>query len=149
LTPETAYGALQGVVSLEKIKSSFLFLETHGFLKKKRKNYSVTQNSTLKTADEVMSVYVQEIHNQTTQLACQALKLPLDQREFQSITLALSEERFRHLKKRIKEICHEIAAHYSYDNLATDVYHINLQAYPITRTQNIKKQVSQSKKAII
>ncbi len=148
LTPETVYGALQGVVNLEQIKSSFLFLIDHGFLQKKRKNYFVIQNSTLKTADEVMSVYVQEIHKQTTQLARQALKLPLEQREFQCITLALSQERFRHLKKRIKEICHEIATHYSYDKLATDVYHINMQAYPITQTQSIIKKPSQAKDVV-
>ena len=134
LNPETAYWALGQRVSRKDVREALCFLETQGFVQSiGDENYALLNAQQVRTPDEVRSLNVQDIHRQACANAADSLSLPLADREFQSITLALSKARFQELKTELKSITDELVGSYADDAQAEEVYQINLQAFPVTQ----------------
>lgn len=140
LTPETAFRSLKGTIALVDIFGAFHFLENQGFLKNTGNSYELAAYEQLVTPDEIQNLNVQEIHRSHCRNAESALRLPVEAREYQGITLAMSQEKFAELKRRIKSWSIEIGADFSNDSSATDVYQINLQAFPVTDIRASRKE---------
>ncbi len=134
LNSETAYWALGQKVSRQDVRKALCFLETQGYLQSiDDENYTLLNAQQVRTPDEVRSLNVQEIHRQACVNASESLSLPVSDREFQSITLALSKRRFQELKTELKSITNELVRSYADDAQADEVYQINLQAFPVTQ----------------
>ncbi len=138
LTPESAYEALNKVVPLPQLRLTFDFLTLHGYLRREGGSFCVVESPMLRSRDEIQSAFVEEIHRQASHAAQRALELPVAEREFQNVTLALSEGNFAELKRRIKQLALDLTETFANDANASEVYQINLQAFPVTRTQSKK-----------
>ena len=136
LTPESAHQALKKVLPIQQIRLTFEFLALHGYLRREEKGYRVVESPMLRSSDEVQCAFVEEIHRQASFAAQRALELPVAEREFQNVTLALSAENFGVLKRRIKQLALDLTETFANDPQATEVYQINLQAFPVTRTRS-------------
>lgn len=140
LTPQNVFRAMLGRVSHTDLVGGFRFLENQGFLRRTAKAYTLAAYTQLQTPDEVQSLNVQELHRNNCWNAERALQLPLKEREFQGITMALSEEKFAELKKLLKGWSQEIGSRFANDPDAENVYQINLQVFPVTDTAASRRE---------
>ena len=116
-----------------QVKKSIELLLSLGFIVQKKGNYSIVDR-TITTAAEVVSLAVHNFHAQTGGLALTALeKLPLDRRNFSSVTVGISEAMYRDLCKDIEEFRSFILKKIESDQGAENVYQINFQVFPLSR----------------
>ncbi|MCK6598996.1 MAG: TIGR02147 family protein [Bdellovibrionaceae bacterium] len=112
-----------GLQTLEKIGA---------VVKTGTESYSASLNN-FKTHDEVPNVAVQKFHSNILEKAIEGLNLPTAKREYQSLIMALSEEEFLYLKKRVKNFMDEIEELFSGQRQKSEkVYSININLLPIS-----------------
>jgi len=91
--------------------------------------------SVLNTENELNSFAVRRYHEQVLGIAGKALHaIPPPEREIASVTAHLSKNGFERIKKRLQEFREELLQIAHDDTDPEEVYHINLQLYPVTRT---------------
>lgn len=113
----------EGLQTLEKIGA---------VVKTGAETYAAALNN-FKTHDEVPNVAVQKFHSNILEKAIEGLNLPPAKREYQSLMMALSEEEFLYLKKRVKNFMDEIEELFSGQRPKSEkVYSININLLPIS-----------------
>lgn len=111
-------------------------LEMLGLIVKTRGGrYRVNQRGTASTTD-VPSVALRESHRQVLDLAKSSLDVvPLAQRDFQTLTLAMSEEKIPQAKVLIRDFLVKFCAKME-TGRKNDVFTLNLQFFPNTQLES-------------
>lgn len=110
-------------------------LEQLGLIIKNEDGRFERTDKMLGTPDEVRSIALINFHEQMTQLAIRALKHDaVHEKEYSTLTIALSEDKISKLKKKMQDFKKEIHALLEEtDELGkSDVVHINLQLFKLT-----------------
>jgi uncharacterized protein (TIGR02147 family) len=123
-----------GKVSPAKIGKSVQILLRLGLIKLDASNIYALSSPLLNTENELKSFAVRKYHKDVLAMARQALDdIPPAEREISHITLKISPRGFSNIKQRIQAFREEMLQLAAGDPEATDVYHVNLQLYPITK----------------
>jgi uncharacterized protein (TIGR02147 family) len=132
-------------ITLAQARKSIELLLKLGLIREKGEGYE--QAAELVATDpEVTSVAVRKFHREMGRLGVEALdRIPKGERNITSCTLALTEEQFEILKRRIEEMRNEAIS------LAEEggqrVYQLNLQLFPVSKGPRTKKTKPGQKKA--
>lgn len=91
------------------------------------------KDSVVKTSAEVRGSAIAEYHSKVIKLGTESIeRFTSDQRDLRALTLSLSKEEFRNLKKRIESIWQELLSYANTDEKADRVYQVNLQCFPVS-----------------
>jgi uncharacterized protein (TIGR02147 family) len=134
LSPESLLKLFSGRVPLKSLQQALEFLTNSGYLKRSKGKLVPSTSHELQTSDEIESLYVREIHRKSLEIASESLNLPLQSREYQHITIAISDERLDWLKVKLKQLREELVDALAHDPSPRRVYHVNLQAFPVTES---------------
>jgi len=128
---------MNGVVSPARIRLSVKQLLRLGFLKFADDGTYSHNVPVLNTGNELNSFAVRQYHEQVLDIARRSLhSIPPPEREIASVTAHLSESGFKKFKRRLQEFRQELLQMAADDADPQQVYHINLQLYPLTRSVN-------------
>lgn len=121
-------------VAEAKIREAISLLEKLGFIEVKGKKWSLKAGH-LATEDEVSSDMVMNYHLQMIELSRLALcELPSENRDISALTMTLTPEQFKQLKKRIIEFRDEIQQELSDSTGApTQVGQLNIQLFQVVK----------------
>ncbi|HKP57948.1 MAG TPA: TIGR02147 family protein [Polyangiales bacterium] len=87
----------------------------------------------IQTPDGPLGHHVQRFHRVMLERAAEALDgVPREDREFECLTLCLSQERMQELKARIEAFCDEVMQSFQADADSTRVVQLNMQMFPMT-----------------
>ncbi len=89
-------------------------------------------HAALSTPDEVRELAVGKYHRNMLALAGESLELPLEDREFNGLTVAVPRRLLPQVKEKIRALRTELNEMLSRENQTADVYQINLQFFPMT-----------------
>ena len=117
------------------IRHALYDLELLGLLKKTEDGKYERTDKMLGTPDEVKSIALINFHEQMTHLALRALKKDtVKEKEYSTLTIALSDVKITKLKRKMQDFKREIHAFLEEtdENDKSDVVHINLQLFKLT-----------------
>jgi uncharacterized protein (TIGR02147 family) len=118
-----------------QIKSSVALLRRLGLARQDEDNRYVLSSPLLNTANELDSFAVRQYHIEILSVAQKSLdEIPPSEREFSQVTVSLSPSGFLRIKQRIQEFREELLQIVSRDKNTKEVYHLNVQLYPLTKT---------------
>ena len=91
-------------------------------------------SSVLNTENEIRNFAVVRYHREVLNVALQRLEeIGPDERENSHATIRISPEGFSEIKKRIQDFRQEILQIATDNCNASQIYHINMQFYPVTK----------------
>lgn len=126
---------LGGAVSPTRIRQSVTLLLRLGLLEVDDNNTYRQSSKTLNTENELNSFAVRRYHEQVLDIARKSLHtVPAPQREIASSTLNLSKSGFERIKQRLQDFREELLQMAADDTDPQQIYHVNLQFYPLTRS---------------
>ena len=110
-------------------------LEEFGLIARNEDGNWVRTDTMITTPDEVASLAVIKYNAQTSQLAFNSLKKdPVEDKEFSTLTVAVSKDDFENVKKKIQEFRDELHTMLeSSGNDKADVAVINFQLFKLTK----------------
>ncbi len=107
-------------------------LERMGIIRVKDGRFKQTTKP-LTTSKDVPSSAIRSYHRQNLQLASEKLEsVPVEHREFLSITTATSRKKIERAKKMISEFSQKLSAELECEN-PTEVYTLAIQLFPVTK----------------
>jgi len=122
-------------LSTEKVKQAIRALEELKFLERKGTQWSRTEMY-LETPAEAHNLNLRNYHQEMLERAKRALEdLPSEQRDFQSLLISVSAEKFQEMKKRTQEFVREMASVYGQEIKPTKVCQMSLQFFPIVTSE--------------
>lgn len=124
--------------SIDDIRSALIFMIKNKFISCENGEYT-NQTQEIFSDDESYAKWVQNAHRCLLQEGELALKFPLEEREFASITASLPRENIEELKNRIKLFREDLHQWIQNKNQNSDKrlgLSINIQMYPITTESN-------------
>ncbi|MDD5674086.1 MAG: TIGR02147 family protein [Chitinivibrionales bacterium] len=132
-------GSIRPRATPRQIKNSVALLKRLGLVRLDNNRYSLS-SPLLNTANEVNSFAVRQYHKDVLAVAQESLdNIPAPQRELSQVTVSVSPEGFARIKKRIQEFREELLHIVSEDVNTKDVYHVNIQFYPLTKPSHENK----------
>ena len=124
-----------GAVSPARIRRSVNLLLRLGLLKIDENGIYRQTSATLNTENELNSFSVRHYHEQVLDIARKSLhSVPATEREVSSATLSLSKKGFTRIKQRLQDFREELLQMTADDTDPRQVYHVNLQFYPLTKS---------------
>ncbi|MCX7726029.1 MAG: TIGR02147 family protein [Chitinispirillaceae bacterium] len=129
-------------VSATKIRKALKLLEELGYVKHELQKGTYPTEPFLTSGDKWESVAIQAFQMAVSELAVKVLDtIPREERDFSTLTMALSPEAFEKVREVLKKVRTEIAE-IERNCLNPDrVYQINFQFFPLTLKPNTKKGV--------
>ncbi len=122
-----------------KIKKALELLRSLGYITQRPDNKIYTTEPFLTTGDVWENMAVHRFQEEVSKLASEAINmLPKEERDFSTLTMALSTEAFGKVREVIKKARAEIAEIERKCNNPQRVYQINFQCFPLTRTPEEK-----------
>lgn len=103
-----------------------------GLIAKDEKNQWRPVNAALSTPEDVRDLAVGKYHRNMLSLAEAALELPLEEREFNGLTVAVPKRLVPAVKEKIRRLRTELNEMLARETAAADVYQVNLQFFPLT-----------------
>ena len=123
-------------VSEKEIADAFTSLLALGLLSEKEGIWKQEQGA-LSTAEDVKNIAVYHYHKKMSELAQEALALPLSQREFNGLSVAIPPNLLPEVKNRIRNFRNEMNSFLSAHEDASEVYQFNIQFFPLTQSEEI------------
>jgi uncharacterized protein (TIGR02147 family) len=141
--PQWISAKIRPDVGIVEIKHALHDLEELGLIASRPDGTYYRTEKMICTPNEVQSVTLAQFHEQMTNLAVEALKRDdVTEKEFSTLTIALSKEKIGVLKNKMQEFKKELHSllegHEDEGNL-TDVVHVNLQLFKLTRDEEEHK----------
>lgn len=119
-------------LSLSEAGLAMRDLQKYGFVQVTNKK-AQSKKKSVQISSQIPSSAIRTYHKQMLKKANEALdSVPLEQREFQSIGIALREEELKSLKTDIDEFTDKLMAKY-HNRKASSVYQIQICLFPLTR----------------
>ncbi|MBF0492120.1 MAG: TIGR02147 family protein [Deltaproteobacteria bacterium] len=120
-------------IKISDIKKSLALLETLGLLERNAEGKLRAKQRAISTGNEVASLAAFRFHQGMIEKAKEALqKTSAEERDISSLTLALSEEKFLEVKKRLQDFRKEILSLVQDEQAASTVYQLNFQLFNLT-----------------
>ena len=125
-------------LSEPKIRKALTMLKKLGYVTFDKKHEAHTEPF-LTTGDTWESVAIHTFQKAMASIGMQALDaIPKEERDFSTLTMALSEESFKRIRDVVKKAREEISEIERSCKEPQQVYQINLQCFPLTRTPENK-----------
>lgn len=125
LTPE---------VPSKEVKQSIDLLERLGFIEKTSSNKWQLTKRQIEISSDFSSTMIKNFHNEMILLSKESLKSPPEMRHVSAITMAISEEEFNEIRKRLSQFYNEIQNYLSSSTTQPDrVYQLNQQFFEIVK----------------
>lgn len=124
-------------LSQQQISTALNDLEKLGLIEYIDNKWRQTGN-TVTTGDRITSPAMLEYHRKMATLGAEALVLPRSQREFHGMTIPMSAATYEKIKARLIEFRTELSELLSEETDEESVYQINLQFFPLTKTNEKK-----------
>ncbi len=136
--PETAWIATRLGIPQTVAKEAWLRLFRLGYLQKTSKGKVVRKISKFKTSEDVLDLSLRRSHMEDTKLVAKALlDVPIEEREVNSVTLAIPSKEMARAKDLIRkfqdDFCDLIEGEPS-----DDVYRLTIAFFPLTARGNTK-----------
>jgi len=128
-------------ITAAEVSDVLNFLVKGGFLEKNDEGNYVQTNKSLTTGRmEVTPVAVRTMHRQMGELALEAIEgVAQDKRNFSGVTFGITKEGYDEIVQEIAD-CRKRVVAIARKNAATDeVYRLNMQLFPLTQKQDLKK----------
>ncbi len=120
-------------ISAGQAERAVKFLRDMGLIERDRSGRYRQSSSDLTTGNEVVSVAVSRFQKDTLALAGESLdRFPPQVRDISTLTVGVSEQGFRAVKKRIQEFRKELVELVHEDKDSDRVYQINFQLFPLS-----------------
>ena len=121
-------------ISGPKARKAIELLKRIGYLKQEEEEATCSIEPFLTTGDTWESVAIHSFQVAAAQLAARALdNVPKEERDFSTLTMALSGEAFEKIREVMKNARAEIAAIERESTFPDRVYQINMQCFPLSQ----------------
>ena len=128
-------------VSAAEVSETLKFLVSADLLQKDENGNYVQTDKTVTTGPmEVTPVAVRGLHRQMGELALDTIEgVPQDKRNFSGLTLGLTQGAYDEIVQEIAEFRKRIIAIATKEDSTDEVYRMNIQFFPMTNKQDLKK----------
>ncbi len=124
---------LSFLITSEEAKASLSLLESLEFYKKDEAGKYRLTEPLISTTDDISSKLIRDLHIQFMQLALNALiRLPVQKRMVQGVTIALPQEKIATVKNKIKTLCKEISEMFDENYQNDQVFHLVVNFFPLS-----------------
>ena len=120
-------------VSAAEVQQSLNFLTKAGLLKKAGDSFTLAETS-IKGTPDATRLALRGMHRMMSKLATPAIDLPADERNFSGVTMGVSRESYDRIVKVLDECRRQIIAIAAEDKSIEQVYRLNLQLFPLTKS---------------
>ena len=139
-TPTWVSRRLFPSVTEAQVEKSFEILEKLGLVEKTSQGQWKQTSTLLSTGAEVSSLVIMNYHKNLLDLTKEILeKVPSQQRDVSTMTLGVTKERLPQIKRKVQEFRQEILKLVSMDTEPEEVLQLNIQLFPVTRTDEDEK----------
>jgi uncharacterized protein (TIGR02147 family) len=128
-------------VTVAQVEEALLDLVALGLLEKRGDTYRQSFRA-IDTGEDLVATALRAYHFQMNSLAAEALALPLSEREFNGLTIAVPEDRLNEVKERIRMFRHELNESLSRHTCDSAVYQINVQLFPLAAKAAVSEGVA-------
>jgi uncharacterized protein (TIGR02147 family) len=138
--PEWITETFEFAVSSDDIKEALVTMERMQLLGRDRNGKLVRTSRPLKTTSDRANENIKKFHAQTLKNAAESLyKHTSEERNFESLTLCMSQSKMPEAKKMIREFIDEFCRKFD-DPTANKVYQMELATFPLTRNLRENKK---------
>ena len=120
-------------VSAAEVQQSLNFLTKAGLLKKAGDSFTLAETS-IKGTPDATRLALRGMHRMMSKLATPAIDLPAGERNFSGVTMGVSRESYDRIVKVLDECRRQIIAIAAEDKSIEQVYRLNLQLFPLTKS---------------
>ncbi|MGA2507029.1 MAG: TIGR02147 family protein [Chitinispirillaceae bacterium] len=129
-------------ITVSQARKSVELLAKLGFIRKLSKGSYEIADKSIATPAEVMSLAVQNFHEEAGGLALKALsELPKDNRNITGVTLGISSEAYKTICEEIQTFRSRLLQIAEADRNADAVYQLNFQFFPVSGTTIERKRI--------
>lgn len=127
---------LEPKISRKKAQESIELLARLGLIERREDGTYAARDASLSAGGKWEPGIVREFQKQNIMLGCDALDtIPKEERDISTVTLSLSRPAFVEARERIAQLRRELLELARNDTDHDDVYQMNFQVFPVTRTQ--------------
>lgn len=90
---------------------------------------------------EATRLAIRDMHREMANLAAPALELPREERNFTGVTLGVSKDSYDRIVKVLDDCLRQVVAIANEDKNIDQVYRMNLQLFPLTRSAKENENV--------
>ena len=120
--------------SAQEVRESLDFLTRTGLLKKEKDGAFKQSETSVSGTPDATRLALRGMHRQMAQLAAPALELPANERNFSGVTMGVSRESYDRIVKALDYCRRQIIAIAAEDKGIEQVYRLNLQLFPLTKS---------------
>ena len=120
--------------SAQEVRESLDFLTKTGLLKKEKDGRFAQSETSVSGTPDATRLALRGMHRQMAQLAAPALELPTNERNFSGVTMGVSKGTYDRIVSLIDEFRSKIIAIAAEDKNIEQVYRLNLQLFPLTKS---------------
>ena len=120
-------------ISAAEVQQSLNFLTKAGLLKKAGDSFTLAETS-IKGTPDATRLALRGMHRMMSKLATPAIDLPAGERNFSGVTMGVSRESYDRIVKVLDECRRQIIAIAAEDKSIEQVYRLNLQLFPLTKS---------------
>lgn len=125
-------------ISAAKVQKSIELLKKLGLIEEKDGRL-VQSDSKISTGPEVLSMAVRNMHRQMAVLAAEAVQeIPREERDISGLTLGVSWDGFEKLSRELALFRERVTQIVEEDKASDMVYRLNLQLFPLSRSELAK-----------
>lgn len=135
INPHTVVASLKKSISLQEAKEAIEYLQRKGFLA--LQNGRLVQAETpLITSNGKTDVVLRIHHKEMVSAAIDCIDLPIEERGFFGLTIAVNQKQLPEIKARLKEFIDKLQDDLALDQEANTVYRINAHCFPLAEVKN-------------
>ncbi len=120
--------------SAQEVRESLDFLTRTGLLKKEKDGAFKQSETSVSGTPDATRLALRGMHRQMAQLAAPALELPATERNFSGVTMGVSKSTYNRIVGLLDECRRQIIAIAAEDKGIEQVYRLNLQLFPLTKS---------------
>ena len=140
--PEWIQQQLVFKASLQEIRESLKFLFENNFLIKTDSGKIIQKENQLSAFGEVFKVALSQFHAKMFELTIKSIaEVASEDRQILGHTTLLTRTQFTDLKKQMSKMINKYSEDLGKDAKSGNVFHISLSAIPLTKSNEIKKEV--------
>ncbi|MDG5816419.1 TIGR02147 family protein [Chitinispirillales bacterium ANBcel5] len=130
-------------ITTRQAKKSVKLLKKLSFIRENKEGYYELTDNAISTGLEVRSLAVANFQRETMSLAMEALeRFPSHSRDISSLSVGISRSSFEKIRAVLTECRKQVIEIANNDEDANQVFQLNLQLYPLSRTLNEEDQQS-------
>lgn len=123
---------LRQAISVEEIESAIAYFEKKNLLTL-TPDQAQQKSIDFKPSNDMRRINIQRSHLRFLQLAEHRLNDPLDQREYQGLTVAIKKESFEKIRTLCREFIHSLNDQFAVDSDGDEVIRVQLCAFKLSR----------------